>query len=155
MRRTLGGFSAALAVVALSAQLQAGGFWLTLGNPDASGEARAMHAVATVKAFGCHNPADATITGIAIGVLDGKRQTIPLKLTRLREPGMYAVARQWPSEGRWVVQFTGRYNGAVASTLAPAGPNGVDRFQKKELRGEPGESDIRAMLEQAVTLAKK
>jgi len=58
MRRSLRGFSVALAVLALAAQVHAGGFWLTLGNPGANSETRALNAAVTVKATGCVEPED-------------------------------------------------------------------------------------------------
>ncbi len=156
MRRSLRGFSVALAVLALAAQVQAGGFWLTLGNPGANSEARALNAAVTVKAIGCVEPVrDAKITGNAIGIVDGKRHTIPLKLTPMREPGMFAVAKQWPDQGRWIVQFVGRSGAAVTTTLAAIGPEGVDRYNKKEMRGQASEAQISALLNEAGVIARK
>src|SRR5262245_2573742 len=100
MRNTL-----IVATLALAGQLFAGGFYLQLGNPEASPEARKAGAVLTVKATGCGEPAKAQITGRAIGFVDGKRQEIELKVTPLSEPGMWAVAQQWPKEGRWVLEI--------------------------------------------------
>ncbi len=156
MRKSLRGFSVALAVLALAAQVQAGGFWLALGNPDASSEARALHAAVTVKAIGCVGPeSNAKITANAIGIVEGKRQTIPLRLTAMREPGMFAVAKQWPDQGRWIVQFVGRSGTAVTATLAAIGPDGVDRYSKKEMSGEASEAQISAFLNEAGTVARK
>jgi hypothetical protein len=130
----------------LAAQLNAGGFWLTAGNPEASAEARAMKAVLTAKAMGCHNPENAEFSGTAIGIVNGERRTVPLRLAKLRDRTMVAVTRQWPAEGRWVIQLTGKYNGAVATMLVPAGPEGVDRYAAKHVRGEPEPEMIAALL---------
>ena len=51
-----------------------GGFWLVLGNPEASAEARKVNAVVTIKATGCHDPAMARVTATAIGMVDGQRR---------------------------------------------------------------------------------
>src|SRR5579863_7467344 len=96
------------ALLALAGQLSAGGFFLQLGNPEANAEARAHHAVLTVKAGGCHDPATAQLTATAIGMVDGHRQSIPLTVTRLSEPGTFALSQQWPGEGRWVIELTAR-----------------------------------------------
>src|ERR1700690_1242904 len=71
----------------LACQLFAGGFWLQLGNPEANAEARKNNAVVIIKATGCHDPAAAQVTANAIGIVDGKRQTIALKLIPFSEPG--------------------------------------------------------------------
>ena len=156
MRKSLRGFSVALAVLALAAQAQAGGFWLALGNPEASNEARALNAAVTVRAIGCADPAsNAKITGNAIGIVEGRRQTIPLKLTAMRDPGLFAVTKQWPDQGRWIIQFVGRSGTAVTTTLAAIGPDGVDRYSKKEMGGEASEAEISAFLNEAGTVARK
>ena len=92
---------------ALASQLFAGGFYLQLGNPEASKEARQTGAVLTIKATGCGEPEKARITATAIGMASGKRQEIPLKVTSLAEPGMFALTQQWPKEGRWVIEVRG------------------------------------------------
>ena len=76
-------FTAAAASLALSATLMAGGFHLIVGNPEASPQAKAAKAVFTVEAVGCADPAKAELTATATGFIDGKRQTIPVRLARL------------------------------------------------------------------------
>lgn len=146
MRRSLTLLSAAGAVLALAAQLSAGGFWLMLGNPDASPEARSMHAVLTVMSTGCVPPAQAKFVGTAVGVVNGKRQSIPLKLARLSTPGMFALTRQWPAEGKWVIQLVGTNQNMVANVLVAAGPDGVDRAGAKYSGGQPNTDELEAML---------
>ncbi len=140
------------AVLAASAlQVQAGGFWLTLGNPEASPEVRAKGAAIMVKATGCHEPEKAEVTGTAIGIVDGQRKTIPLKLLPLDTPGLYAVTQQWPGEGRWVLQFVGKDTGRITHTLVPAGAGGVERNAAKWSAGEPTEAEVTAMLSMRAT----
>ena len=138
------------AVLGLVGQLFAGGFYLQLGNPEANPEARKASAVLTIKATGCGEPAKAQITASAIGVIDGRRQEIALKLTPLSEPGVYALARQWPNEGRWVIQLRGseQINGtpAFTNTLISAGPDGIDRYHaRSDMKQFPPDA-IEAML---------
>src|SRR3954464_5979026 len=102
MRKTI--FSLTTAGLALAGYLIAGGFWLQVGNPDASPEARQANAVVTLKVAGCHDPASAKVTANAVGTVNGERRSIPLQLTKLSVPGMYGVAQQWPKEGKWVIQ---------------------------------------------------
>ena len=138
------------ATLALAGQMFGGGFYLILGNPDASAEARKANAVLTMKAAGCHEPWKAQVTGIATGVVDGKRQQIPLKVIALSEPGMFAITQQWPKEGRWVIELQAKesINGQPAYThaLVPAGPHGVDRVNAKSNMKQFGPGDVEAML---------
>lgn len=136
-----------IAVIAiLSVQAFGGGFWLTLGNPAASAEAEAMRAVVTVMPTGCHNPAEAKVTAAAEGIVNGKRTTIPVKLTPLGRPGFYAVARQWPVEGKWVLRLVGEYNGATTSALVPLRNAMADRAAAKYQQGTAGEQDVAVLL---------
>ena len=135
-----------LAPVALAGQLFAGGFFLQLGNPEASPEALKAGAVLTVKATGCHDPATATLTATAIGMVNGARREIPLKVTPLSGAGMFAITQQWPKEGRWVIQLVGHNGEQFTNTLVGAGPGGVDRTRFKETMKQFTEADVEAML---------
>jgi hypothetical protein len=123
------------AAMMAAGSLMAGGFWLQVGNPEASAEARKANAVVTLIAAGCSDPAKAEVKATAIGMVDGKRKEIPLEVTKLSQPGMFAIAQQWPKEGKWVIQMEGRSDGRVTSTLLTATPQGVDRLHaKSEMR---------------------
>ena len=108
MRKTL-----LVAMAALAGQLFAGGFYLQLGNPEANPEAKKANAVLVIKATGCHDPATATLTATAVGVVDGKRQSIPLNSRSSPEPGAFALSQQWPKEGKWVIELVGTQRRAV------------------------------------------
>jgi hypothetical protein len=134
------------AVLALAGQLFAGGFWLQLGNPDASAEARQVNAVVTIKATGCHDPAAAKVTATAIGMVDGQRRSIALKLDKLSEPGAYALSQQWPKDGKWVIELVGRNDEQFTNTLLTAGPQGVDRLHARADIKEFKPADVDALL---------
>jgi len=137
-----------LAILALAGHLFAGGFWLQLGNPEASKEARQAGAVLTIKATGCHDPATAQVTGTAIGTVDGHRQTIPLKLTKLSETGMFALSQQWPKEGRWVIELVGKNGEQFTNTLVTADSNGIDRVHAKSDMKQFGDKDVASLLQE-------
>jgi hypothetical protein len=130
MRNTIRTLSPA-AVVALAGQLFAGGFYLQLGNPEASPEAKKLNAVVTIKAAGCHDPALARLTATAIGMVNGERREIPLKVQPLSTPGMFALVHQWPKQGRWVIRLEAENGEQFTSTLVSAGPEGVDRYHDR------------------------
>ena len=132
--------------LALAFQMIAGGFWLQLGNPEANSEARKNNAVLVIKATGCHDPATAQVTAAAIGMIDGRRQTIPLKLTPLSEPATFALAQQWPKSGHWVIQLIGRNGEQFTNTLVTAGPEGIDRLHAKSEMKQFREAEVQAML---------
>jgi hypothetical protein len=121
----------AMPALVLAGQLMAGGFYLQLGNPEASEEARKANAVLTIKATGCHDPATATLTATAVGIVNGKRQSIPLQVTKLSETGMFALSQQWPKDGKWVIELVARNGEQFTNTLVSAGPDGIDRLHAR------------------------
>lgn len=92
--------------LAAAVSLMAGGFVLQIGKPSANPEAQAKNAVLVVRGFSCAEPEKTKVTGTAEGFVNGKRESVALNLMPLAEQSSYAVAKQWPSEGRWVLAFT-------------------------------------------------
>jgi hypothetical protein len=140
MRKTLVLFTA------LAAQMLAGGFFLQLGNPEASPEARKLGAALTVKAAGCHDPATAKLTANAIGEVNGHRRTVPLEVKSLSEPGAFAVVGTWPKEGKWVMELVATNGEQFTNTLVALGPNGPDRLHAKADMHKFAAADLDAML---------
>ncbi|MGB7761648.1 MAG: hypothetical protein WBL61_17585 [Bryobacteraceae bacterium] len=140
--------TAPTALLALAGSLFGGGFYLQLGNPEASPEARKLNAVVTVKSAGCVEPGATKVTATAIGAVDGERREITLKLEPLSTPGMFAITRQWPKQGRWVIRLEATNGSLFTSILASAGPDGVDRYNDKSSHQQFSPADVEAMLRQ-------
>jgi hypothetical protein len=121
------GVAATLAAVTASL---AGGFYLKVSAPAKGDD---WGAVLLVKPYGCHKPSDADVSATAEGVVGGKRQTIKLDLT-LRPAGDYAIRRQWPDQGTWVVAITGKYMGATRSALVTLATGKKAPGTKKDLQ---------------------
>jgi len=138
--------TAPAALLALAGSLFAGGFYLQLGNPEASPEARKLNAVVTVKSAGCVEPSATRISATAIGDVNGERREIPLKLDPLSTPGMFAITQQWPKQGRWVIRLEATNGSPFTSSLLSAGPDGVDRYNDKSAHQQFSSADIEAML---------
>jgi hypothetical protein len=137
-----------ITMAAVATQLLAGGFYLTLGNPDANTEAKQANAVLVVRADGCHEPEKATVSATATGTINGHRQSIPLKLTKLSTPGAYALSQQWPKEGKWVIELSAKEADRTTYTLVPAGPDGVDRLHAKmSMMKAFSKSDVESLLD--------
>ena len=67
-------------------------------------------------------------------------------MVALSEPGTFGIARQWPKEGRWVIQFVGHNGSQVATTLLTAGPQGIDRDSAKTETRQASAGEVEAML---------
>jgi hypothetical protein len=131
------GLSLSLVVVWTVVAL-AGGFWITVEAPPSPSNGEFKEAVAVVRALGCHNPSDATMTATAEGLVNGRRQSLPIQLTATSK-GVYAIRQQWPSQGVWVLAITGEYNGHTSSVLVEFGPNGKVQVTNGKGKGRSAE----------------
>jgi hypothetical protein len=103
-------------------QALAGGFYVSVDRPE-KGDAELKDAVLVVRAYGCHKPEDANLTASAEGIVNGKRQSIPVQLIKTSK-GVYAIKQQWATSGAWVLNISGAYLGATRSLLVELGAHG-------------------------------
>src|SRR4051812_3403244 len=76
-------------------------------DPSARGAAMLVHAMFRE---GVSKVSD--VSGTAEGLVNGVRRTIPLRFDTTSRPGVFALRRQWPAEGTWLVRI------ALAQTTA-------------------------------------
>lgn len=60
-------------------------------------------------------PSASDISGSAEGLVNGTRRTIALHFDATTRPGVFAVRKQWPNEGTWVVRITLAATSALVS----------------------------------------
>ena len=107
------------------------GFTFAIGGPVAAQDFQVKTAVFALRTEGCADPAAAQIGGTAEGVVNGGRQSLPLKVMKASKPGVYAVFQNWPHEGNWVVNLKGTCGAEVAGAVVPIGANGFIRESAK------------------------
>ncbi len=69
-------------------------------DPTARGAAFLVHAV-----FGEGQAQLSDLSGTAEGLVDGARRSITLRFDTTGRPGTFAVRRQWPTEGTWLLRI--------------------------------------------------
>jgi len=114
-------------LLAVTAFAKFGPPWISIeypANPYDSGS-RSAHLL--VHAFHHGTPVSFPIAGTAEGIVAGARRTIPLEFKTTSRPGVYALHKQWPSEGVWtlvvgVTQGQGEFD--TAKAVIELGPNG-------------------------------
>jgi hypothetical protein len=96
---------AALSFVAVMAMAPApvGPPWISIEYPPSPYDATTRDAFLLVHAFHHGTPMNFPVAGKAEGVVAGKRKSIALDFTRTSRDGVYALKRQWPTEGNWVL----------------------------------------------------
>lgn len=134
----------------LAAPLFAGALVLEVGNPQADSEALAQHAVLVARMSACTSPEKTVVTASAEGIVDGERKSIPLKIARLSTAGTFAVRREWPAQGTWIVKMAATnpdYRDYAAVVLVPLDRGELQWASVKHYRHAPGEAEIAAVLE--------
>lgn len=85
-------------------------------DPATRGAVLLVHAMAhdgTVKA--------ADLSGSAEGLVGGSRRSVALRFDDIAHPGVYAIRRQWPTGGTWLLRITLRRSTTALVTLGPSG----------------------------------
>jgi hypothetical protein len=114
------------ALCILAAPLFAGALLLEVGSPAANQEALAKRAVLVARITACHSPEKTTVTATAEGLVNGMRQSIPLKVISLSPAGTFAVAQEWPEQGTWAVKMIATnpdYKNYATSVVVPVRRN--------------------------------
>lgn len=96
-----------VAVLTLAAvPLVAGPPWLSIEYPANPHDERTREAFLFVNTYHHSTPTVMRLSGTAEGIVDGQRRSIPLRFGDTQRKGSYALTRQWPREGRWVLSIT-------------------------------------------------
>jgi len=124
-------------------------FSLAIGNPSAVALPDGVFkkdAVLAVRGENCADLSKVQISGVAEGIVNGARQSIPLRLIPATTPGTFALSRDWPRGGTWVVSLTGHCGSSTASAVVPFGPNGFLRDSSKFFPRAATTAEIEAVL---------
>ena len=103
----------------------AGPPWISIEYPANPYDATSRGAFLTVRTYHHREFQSRTVTGTAEGVVEGKRQTMPLDIRAGSQPGMYVVRWQRPAVGRWVLVINSGSGGITDATavveISPTG----------------------------------
>ena len=137
----------ALILAALATPLFAGALKLEAEDPHGNPEAQAKNAVVVARITACHSPEKTVVSATAEGLVNGKRETIPLKVMKFATPGTFAVTRQWPREGLWTIRLVATnpdYKDYATGLLMSPGVLGAQQFFHA-----PTEDEVDKALKQA------
>jgi hypothetical protein len=95
---------AALLVVA--SPLIAGPPWIAIEYPGNPYDPTTRDAFLLVHAFHHGTPIGLPVSGIAVGVVNGNRRSVDLKLDATSRTGVYALRNQWGTDGEWTLVLT-------------------------------------------------
>ena len=90
--------------------------WLSIESPPNPFDPSTRDAVFLVHAMTrSSTPQLSDLTAAAEGLVNGARQTITIKLDITAQPGVFAVRKQWPLSGAWLIMITIENTSALVS----------------------------------------
>src|SRR5262245_28499984 len=102
-------------LIAVTAFTKLGPPWISIEYPANPYDSASRGAFLLVHAFHHGTPVSFPVSGTAEGLVNGARRTVSLEFKSTSRPGVYALNKQWPSEGVWtlvvgVTQGEGDFN---------------------------------------------
>ena len=95
--------------------------WLSIESPVNPFDQTARGAAFLVHAVFREGPSQVSdLSGAAEGIVNGSRRSIALRFDTTGRPNVFAVRRQWPSDGTWLLRIALRQTTAII-TLDRAG----------------------------------
>ena len=90
--------------------------WISIETPANPYDAATRGAFLVVHTFHHGDIVASGVTGTAEGIVNGARRSIPLAFDTTSRRGSYALKKQWPSEGIWmlVINTGGQAQGVTA-----------------------------------------
>jgi len=114
--------------------------WLSIESPVNPFDAGTRGAAFLVHAVFREGQAQVSdVNGTAEGLVNGVRRSVPLRFDATSRPGVFAVRRQWPTDGVWLLRIALRQttalvtldrDGNVASVRVPTALASGDRIPR-------------------------
>jgi hypothetical protein len=95
-----------VAALAFPAALAAKPPWISIELPANPWDQATRGAFLVVHTYHYTNPTAGTLTGRAVGIVNGVRRSVPLTFAQAGRPGDFALQNQWGDAGRWILIIT-------------------------------------------------
>ena len=112
--------------IAAAAERLFGPPWISIEYPANPFDRANRGAYLYVHTFHHNDAVDGTLTASAEGIVGGARRSVALDVGKTSRAGTYALHRQWPAEGTWMLVITTRQGGLDdgATALVDIGAGG-------------------------------
>ena len=140
-RLSIGALALALAfpAVAPDATSVSGPPWISIEHPVNPYDRTTKDAFLLVHAFHHGTPTNFPVSGSAEGIVRGERKSVSLEFKPTSRPGVFALSRQWATDGTWtlLVAVTQGPEDAVYAVV-DIGTNGAVASVRVPTRSEKG-----------------
>lgn len=115
-----------IASFVIATPLLAGPPWITVELPPNPFDPATRGAILLVHAFHYRSDAEQPVTGRAVGVVNGSRREIALRLEKTSRPGAFALKNSWGGKGDWTILLTvAQDHGDAAEAMVKISDNRV------------------------------
>jgi hypothetical protein len=114
-------------LLAVTAFAASGPPWISIEYPPNPYDSASRGAFLLVHAFHHGTPMNFPVSGTAEGLVNGARRTISLEFKNTSRPGVYALQKQWPTEGVWTLVLAvnpGAQEGNAVKAVVELSPTG-------------------------------
>ncbi len=115
-RTRLLGLAGALTLL-LATPALAGPPWIAIEYPPNPFDRASRDAFVVVRTYHHGTPVSNPVTATAEGLVRGERRSVRLDVERTTQAGVFAIKKQWPTEGVWTLVIVSREEGASATAL--------------------------------------
>ena len=100
--------------------------WISIEHPPSPYDRATRDAYLLVHAFHHGTPAGLPVSGTAEGLVNGRRRSVRLEFAPTARAGVYALHKQWPSDGAWalVISVAQGKGDLAATALVQIAENG-------------------------------
>ena len=156
----------AMALLAWTPAVTLGPPWISIEYPPSPYDQTTRGAYLLVHSFHHGTPVEMPVAGAAEGIVDGRRRSVKLDFTRTSRTGVYALRKQWPEGGTWMLRISvtqGHGSGNTVTALVDIGGDGQVASVKVPTRRQNGwdvpvavtDGEIDAALQARISLASR
>ena len=99
--------------------------WISIESPPNPHDRATRGAFLVVRTYHHGTLLDQGVRGTAEGMVGNERRSVRLRFEKTSQPGVYALRRQWPAEGRWALVVSTGPTDAAATALVALGARGA------------------------------
>ena len=115
--------------------------WISIEYPPSPYDRVTRNALLLVHSYHHATPVGLPVSGTGEGIVSGQRRTVKLEFENTARPGVFALRKQWPTEGAWVLNITvsqGDHEYDKAGALVTIGADGQVASVKVPLERRAG-----------------
>lgn len=120
-------------------------FSIQIASPVAAQSHQMKRSAFVFRTVGCAD-AKPEVSATAEGRVEGQRRSVPLKVVPAPTANVFAISREWPNQGVWIVNIKARCASRAAGALVATDAKGIVRESSTILDHTATEAEIEASL---------